>query len=516
MNSDKKSGKTKKELMELARKHSIAGRSAMSKDELLRALSRAKRASKDSKPRDRRPNEPAVPKTQPPPKSRSYREPGGPRRRQMHPIDPAMKLSRVEEIRANSPSRPRRSGPKPGPSGDHSQGRHGRRPASSGRDSRSRHQGGGRRDHDRGHGRWGRRADRRPRPDDRKNESRHRRDERAAQAREHHRRTGDTRRQSSYRPNRQRPIDPHRVDAPRPAAIPDRLARRTSPPSPRRDERKRRAPGPYQPPELSEKYGVDRLVLLARDPYWLHAYWEVTPATLREAEKQLADGWDGRRWILRVRHFTSGEKRHEAEPFDVDLNPDARNWYLRVPHPDRVYEATIGVITRERVFYPFARSEQVHTPRAGESDEIDVQWSLDPGKAGEVYELSGGAPRNHSESGVENRTSPKEGGFSGMLGSMADRKAAGEKGEFWLEAETELIVYGSTKPDAKLSVQGRSVALRPDGSFTLRIQLPDGAQEIPCVSTSADGKSTFEIVETIHRQTRSSDQKTPTEPEVEI
>ena len=104
------------------------------------------------------------------------------------------------------------------------------------------------------------------------------------------------------------------------------------------------------------------------------AQWE--PALARY-EKVLDD------WGLRDR--CAG-----VEHFDIDLNPDAKNWYLRVPHPDRAYEATIGLITRGGTFYPFAKSERVQTPRATASDIVDDAWNGTPAEADEIYRLSGG------------------------------------------------------------------------------------------------------------------------------
>ena len=44
-------------------------------------------------------------------------------------------------------------------------------------------------------------------------------------------------------------------------------------------------------------YGRDRIVLLVRDPYWLHAYWEITPAAVQRAEAALKVAFDDHWWI---------------------------------------------------------------------------------------------------------------------------------------------------------------------------------------------------------------------------
>jgi hypothetical protein len=58
---------------------------------------------------------------------------------------------------------------------------------------------------------------------------------------------------------------------------------------------------------------------------------------------------------------------------------------------------------------------------------------------------------------------------------------------FRLRVATELILYGSTEPDAKVTIQGKPIKLRRDGSFTARWALPDGTIEIPVVAVSGDG-----------------------------
>ena len=60
-----------------------------------------------------------------------------------------------------------------------------------------------------------------------------------------------------------------------------------------------------------------------------------------------------------------------------------------------------------------------------------------------------------------------------------------EKG-FWLNVNTEVIIYGATEPDAKVAIGGREIRLRPDGSFSIRFALPDGHYELPVTAVSAD------------------------------
>ena len=96
---------------------------------------------------------------------------------------------------------------------------------------------------------------------------------------------------------------------------------------------------------------------------------------------------------------------------------------------------------------------------------------------------------------------------SGAPGSMGvTSPGAAEKGRgFWFRVGTELIVYGATEPGAKVTVQGRPVSLRPDGTFSLRFALPDGFQVIPATAQSADGVDEITVTSTVEKSTERED-----------
>src|SRR5206468_6823794 len=45
------------------------------------------------------------------------------------------------------------------------------------------------------------------------------------------------------------------------------------------------------PKDLPSGYGKDRIVVMVRDPYWLHAYWELTRHAIQRAEAALGQEW---------------------------------------------------------------------------------------------------------------------------------------------------------------------------------------------------------------------------------
>ena len=64
-----------------------------------------------------------------------------------------------------------------------------------------------------------------------------------------------------------------------------------------------------------------------------------------------------------------------------------------------------------------------------------------------------------------------------------------------------MILYGSTERDARLTIAGRPVALREDGSFSFRFLLPDGRFDLPVVAVNATGTDGRSAAVTFSRAT---------------
>jgi hypothetical protein len=61
--------------------------------------------------------------------------------------------------------------------------------------------------------------------------------------------------------------------------------------------------------------------------------------------------------------------------------------------------------------------------------------------------------------------------------------------QFWFNVNAELVIYGATEPDALVTIGGRPIRLRPDGTFSYRFALPDGTYDLPIAATAAHGDS---------------------------
>jgi hypothetical protein len=288
-----------------------------------------------------------------------------------------------------------------------------------------------------------------------------------------------------------------------PAAKAKRPARKTSPGKPAARERRldvetirqkaeagkyylgveEKAMPPVESLEIPANYNVDRILAMVRDPRWIFAYWEVTDATFRELERRFESDWQRCRMILRVLD------RSQDSHFDITLTEGARNWYIQVS-PERRYQIAVGLLTPDGGFFEIILSNMVETPRVGVSNIVDDRWMVPDGLFDLIFTASGGHDLHATSAElrelVERRLLEQMGSEAvSSFGSGALRAPEKERG-FRLWVAAELIIYGATEPDARLTVQGKEMKLRGDGSFSMRFALPDGKIEIPVTAVSAD------------------------------
>jgi hypothetical protein len=113
-----------------------------------------------------------------------------------------------------------------------------------------------------------------------------------------------------------------------------------------------------------ETYGVNRVRLLVRDPEWIFAYWDVSPAGMKDLGKSLGErALALSRLTLRVLDPVSGGQS------DILLPPGARWWYIRTDSARRTYRAELGVTLPSGEFRRLAESNTVVTPRVGPSPQ---------------------------------------------------------------------------------------------------------------------------------------------------
>lgn len=248
----------------------------------------------------------------------------------------------------------------------------------------------------------------------------------------------------------------------------------------------------------------DRLAVMVRDPFWLHAYWELTRAGVQRAEAALGREWHDSHPVLRLYEVIEGGATSTAERVveDIEIHGGVNNWYVPVKDPPKSYRLEVGYLSSEGRFFALARSNVVTTPRAGATDTIDQNWSDVAENCEKIFAMSGGYSSEGGSAELQELFEERlrrPMGASPMVPRFANN---GQSNEFAFDLDAELIVYGKTETTANVTLQGEPVRLRPDGTFTMRFRLPNCRQVIPAVASSADGVEQRTIVLAVERNTK--------------
>ena len=305
--------------------------------------------------------------------------------------------------------------------------------------------------------------------------------------------------------------------------------------------------------ELPHEYGDTKIVLMTRDPEWMFVYWEISQAARRKFG--IERGRHTRPLVLRVSERVSGNGY--APSYDVEINDHATSsWYLRIKSPLAAVRVSVGIYDEKAGFREIATSREVQLPRLGLAEESDIEFAeINDEVYGQIVKLSGGAhvadrpsaPGDDFLRGVQQRIIQTlyEGPFSsggglssgalyssgsffglssGLLGGSSSfmlpssfasaaggeeslKRPKGNSTDFWLEVGVDVIVYGATRPDAKVRFMGQDINLTPDGTFRIRMVLPDTSVEFPVEATSADGKELRKVKPVVRRHTEGDPHK---------
>ncbi|MBI4389351.1 MAG: DUF4912 domain-containing protein [Nitrospinae bacterium] len=254
--------------------------------------------------------------------------------------------------------------------------------------------------------------------------------------------------------------------------------------------------------ELPRGYEDNRLVLMVRDPYWLYTYWDIHRGKVEEGARALNRGLHELRWILRLHPATSAGAAANLPPIDFEVDPNSRSWYVHVNSPGSSYYAELGLMDPDGKFYRLALSNAVTLPSDRPSDIIDERWMTTEEEFQKLYAMSGGFRIGAGSEQFQRGQRLPFGLFSGAVSSFWSAAIpAKRERKFWFWLDAELIVYGGTEPDARVTLGGQRIQLRPDGTFTARFALPDGVQTIPVTAESYDGIESRTIAPEVARQT---------------
>jgi hypothetical protein len=252
----------------------------------------------------------------------------------------------------------------------------------------------------------------------------------------------------------------------------------------------------------------DRLVVLVRDPFWLQVHWDLSRHGVDRAQAAMGQDWHTARPVLRVFEIAENGTTSTAETIvrHIEIHGGVSNWYVDVLDPPKSYRLDIGYLASSGRYFMLARSNVVSTPKAGASDSLDENWSDVAQNFEKIYAMSGGNSPTGANTELtelfEERLRRPMGNSVVSPVRVAEGLLPNGRRQFDFHLDAELIVFGSTEPTARVTLQGDPVKLRSDGTFTVRFSMPNCRQVIPAVATSADGIEQRTIVLAVERNTK--------------
>jgi uncharacterized protein len=310
------------------------------------------------------------------------------------------------------------------------------------------------------------------------------------------------------------------------------------------------APAVSSGAELPESYGTQQLFLAARDPHWLYAHWDYSREQLKKYNALSADGHlvlrvyrgamegeplsqihlhpESRTWFVPVPaagakylaelgyqdsdgHWVSLTRSGATFTPPDSLSDDTSIRFATIP-PDAPFAELLAMVKGAvREHMPLVEAMQQMRAQGFRNlpapEEIKSEWtpaqeqalaeviSIDQMRriwigSLEITELI----RRQLQEQVSSMGAARFSVPSSAMGALSSVSSpfggAARRRGFWFNVNAELIIYGATEPDAKVTIGDRPIKLRPDGSFSFRFALPDGHYSLPAAAHSADGEET--------------------------
>ncbi|MEO1527204.1 MAG: DUF4912 domain-containing protein [Planctomycetota bacterium] len=248
----------------------------------------------------------------------------------------------------------------------------------------------------------------------------------------------------------------------------------------------------------------DRIVLMVRDSYWLQANWEITRASVARAESSLAEKWHTAKPVLRVMEVEDvANNIAETVQRDIPIHGGVDTWYIDVQDPPKRFRVAIGYLTPQDEFHAICRSNTVETPSPGECERLDEHWHDIADDYERIYSLSGG----YNEEGGDLKEMFEERLHRAMPSKNSEGQSVASptvlrQSKLPFQVDAELIVFGQTSSGSSVSLGGRPVKLQADGTFTVRMKLPDKRQVLPVTAESRDGLRQRTTVIAVERNTK--------------
>jgi len=117
---------------------------------------------------------------------------------------------------------------------------------------------------------------------------------------------------------------------------------------------------------LPVSYDDNKIILLARDPHWLYADWEISNEKKNTFFQELGYGlWEKSVPVLKITNVSKNTS------FFIRINDFSSNWYINVPEADCLYMAEVGRRLSDQFFINLASSNYISTP----TDVVSINTS---------------------------------------------------------------------------------------------------------------------------------------------
>ncbi len=246
----------------------------------------------------------------------------------------------------------------------------------------------------------------------------------------------------------------------------------------------------------------DRIILIVRDPFWLQAYWEITKNSVVRAKAALAENWHGATPMLRVMKTSDDDRNGAVEEVlrEIPIHGGVKNWYIDVSDPPGQFRVQIGYKAANGKFHLIARSNRVKTPPA--SGDHDENWTDIAEDYEKYYAQSGGYTNDTSSGELKSVFEEKlRRPMHNMDPHYVSHSACSYR-PFNFEVDAHMVIYGATAPGSNVTLAGEPVKLEDDGTFSVRLGMPDRRQVLPIVASSRDGSEQRTTVLAIERNTK--------------
>lgn len=244
----------------------------------------------------------------------------------------------------------------------------------------------------------------------------------------------------------------------------------------------------------------DQLLLMVRDPFWLHAYWEISAPLVERIRAAMGHLWHTADPILRLYKVHSDNVGALRQEFitDIQIHGGINNWYIDVDDPPSQFLVEIGYLARDGQFFVLLSSNIVETPQRYIHDAFghpDVSWmGIPPDFCSGVFSDSlHKGDFNNGQNGPESKA---------PLVSDETRIIPNAIRDFSLVVDSEIVIKGKTDPGVQLTIKGEKIRLKEDGSFSIRYHLPERRHVFPVVALSTDGMETQTVILAFERNTK--------------